>query len=132
MIPLQEMYLKYLNDFLTVERFANYYGMDLEDAQAIVTMGRDLHRSLTTEVEGWKNAQAWCVALTFSNNRVLNDKAQWIARNGESLEIRQKELYALAMDHVDAIFAMAPWAWDGGQSFDVVDWFEIVQHFEKD
>ena len=37
---LIEMYLNYYNKFLTVERFAERYGLDLEDAQIIIDMGR--------------------------------------------------------------------------------------------
>ncbi len=34
------LYLEYLNDFLTVERFAEYHQLELEDAQTIINLGR--------------------------------------------------------------------------------------------
>ena len=43
MQKLIKMYLKYLNDFLTVERFAEWHGLDIEDARTIIDMGRKYH-----------------------------------------------------------------------------------------
>ena len=38
-----ELYLSYLNDFLTVEAFANYYGLTTADADFIVATGRAIN-----------------------------------------------------------------------------------------
>jgi hypothetical protein len=35
-----ELYLSYRNDFLSVEAFAEYYGLSLMDANTIVRAGR--------------------------------------------------------------------------------------------
>jgi len=35
-----ELYLSYRNDFLTVEAFAAYYGLSMNTANSIVTIGR--------------------------------------------------------------------------------------------
>jgi len=37
-----DMYLDWRNNFLTVERFAEYYGMTLESAQFIIDTGRNI------------------------------------------------------------------------------------------
>ena len=37
-----EMYLDWINNFLTVERFAEYYEISLEQAQEIIDMGRKI------------------------------------------------------------------------------------------
>ena len=37
---LIEMYLKYWEQFLTIERFAEFYGLDVEDAEIIIEMGK--------------------------------------------------------------------------------------------
>ncbi len=34
------LYLEYLNDFLTVEKFAEYHQLEPEDAQTIISLGR--------------------------------------------------------------------------------------------
>jgi hypothetical protein len=40
MEQLIEMYLNYVNKFITVEKFAEWYGLDDEDALFIIEMGR--------------------------------------------------------------------------------------------
>jgi hypothetical protein len=35
-----EMYLNYVNKFITVDKFAEWYGLDVEDAHTIIEMGR--------------------------------------------------------------------------------------------
>jgi len=37
---LIEMYLNYVNKFLTVEKFAEWYGLDDEDAETIINLGK--------------------------------------------------------------------------------------------
>lgn len=36
-----QMYLDYFNDFLTVERFAAYYGISEEFAREVIEIGRE-------------------------------------------------------------------------------------------
>lgn len=40
MEQLIEMYLNYANKFITVEKFAEWYGLEEEDAYTIIEMGR--------------------------------------------------------------------------------------------
>ena len=44
---IADMYLEYLNDFLTIERFASYYDLSDYDASEIVSMGRKFHNERT-------------------------------------------------------------------------------------
>ena len=37
------MYLDWVNNFLTVERFAEHYGLDDDTASAVIDEGRALH-----------------------------------------------------------------------------------------
>jgi hypothetical protein len=37
------MYLDYVNNFLTVERFANYYGLTIKGAKSVIENGRKLN-----------------------------------------------------------------------------------------
>ena len=37
-----EMYYSYSNDFLTVEAFAEYYSLQVEQARLIIEWGRDM------------------------------------------------------------------------------------------
>jgi hypothetical protein len=45
----EELYLDYVNDFLTVERFANYYGMSKEYANHVIEIGRKLNNKELTK-----------------------------------------------------------------------------------
>lgn len=40
---LRAMYLDYLNNFLTVERFAAYHDISETDANSLIRMGRKYH-----------------------------------------------------------------------------------------
>jgi len=39
------LYLDWLNNFLTLERFAEYYGITLEEAAIVINTGRDDHEA---------------------------------------------------------------------------------------
>lgn len=41
---LIEMYLDYVNSFLTVEKFAEYYDLEKQDAFILIDLGRKYHR----------------------------------------------------------------------------------------
>jgi len=43
-----EMFLNYLNDFLTVEVFAEYYGMTISQANTTINIGRMQHNKNVT------------------------------------------------------------------------------------
>lgn len=40
---LAEMYLDYFNDFLTYDRFAEYYGLNIKEATNLIDLGRLAH-----------------------------------------------------------------------------------------
>ena len=44
---LNEMYVEYYNDFLTVERYASYKGMPLSLAKAAINAGRKINHNQT-------------------------------------------------------------------------------------
>lgn len=37
---LQKLYLSYTNDFISIQAFADYYGLTLEQAQSVIARGR--------------------------------------------------------------------------------------------
>ena len=41
----REAFLDYINNFLTVDRFASYYGWSVNDARQVIDDGRALHES---------------------------------------------------------------------------------------
>jgi hypothetical protein len=45
----QEMYLDWLNNFLTIERFAEWYAIGEEQAAAIISAGRKIHHQRVNE-----------------------------------------------------------------------------------
>ena len=40
-----KLYLSYVNDFLTISEFAEFYRISVEDALDIIKKGRELNRS---------------------------------------------------------------------------------------
>jgi len=40
---IEQLYLSYVNDFLTVERFAGHYNISVEKANKIINLGRKLN-----------------------------------------------------------------------------------------
>ena len=49
---LREYYLDWVNNFLTVARFAEYHGLTTKQAQQVIEMGRDLHESYCDMMKG--------------------------------------------------------------------------------
>lgn len=43
METIQKIYLSFVNDFLTIERFAEVHGLDVEDAETLIKMGKKYH-----------------------------------------------------------------------------------------
>ena len=43
------LYLDYANNFLTVENFAEYYGLTISEANQIINVGRDINERLALE-----------------------------------------------------------------------------------
>ncbi len=44
-----KMYLDWVNNFLTVERFAEYYGLSVEEASKVIDEGRILNTEARIE-----------------------------------------------------------------------------------
>jgi len=42
---VEELYLDYVNNFLTVECFSEYYGLSLEKGYRVIKIGRAINRS---------------------------------------------------------------------------------------
>jgi len=42
---LEGLYLEYFNNFLTVDRFAEYYGLDVTIANEVIFLGRVINNS---------------------------------------------------------------------------------------
>jgi hypothetical protein len=40
---LADLYLDWVNNFLTIERFAEYYGLDEDDAKALLEIAKKSH-----------------------------------------------------------------------------------------
>ena len=43
---LANFYLQYLNDFLTIEKFAAHHGMSEQDAAELLNLGRKFHEEI--------------------------------------------------------------------------------------
>ena len=48
-IELANLYLDYLNDFLTIERFAEYYDLSVTQATTLINLGREYHEERATK-----------------------------------------------------------------------------------
>ena len=44
-MELENMYLDYFNNFLTVGRFAEYYGISVKEANEIINLGRIINQN---------------------------------------------------------------------------------------
>lgn len=40
---LDFIFMDWFNNFLTVERFAEYYGLEIEQAEKVINVGRKIH-----------------------------------------------------------------------------------------
>lgn len=45
MYKLIELYLDYVNNFISVGAFADYYLLELEDAETLILMGKKYHEN---------------------------------------------------------------------------------------
>ena len=48
---LQETYLDYLNNFLTVERFSEYYEITSEQGELLIELGRSIHEDYVQQIK---------------------------------------------------------------------------------
>ena len=42
-VQVIDFYLDWFNNYLTVEKIAEHHGLDVDDAKALISMGRYLH-----------------------------------------------------------------------------------------
>jgi hypothetical protein len=49
MKTLQEIYLDWFNNFVTLQGFADHYGLSVDDADKLIAICRNVHLSLTGE-----------------------------------------------------------------------------------
>jgi len=42
---LQRIYLSWTNDFLTIDRFSEYYDLSESEASALIDLGREVHEN---------------------------------------------------------------------------------------
>lgn len=45
-----ELYLDYVNNFVTVERFAEHYGLSIDGANLIINQGRELQKPIELQI----------------------------------------------------------------------------------
>lgn len=64
------------------------------------------------EYQGWKNAQTWCVALTFDNSKKLQDQVLRKVKIYKTLDMIEIQLWRMALDNQKEIIEMAPWAFE--------------------
>jgi hypothetical protein len=51
---LKEMYLDYVNNFITIEKFGCYYDLEYTEALHVINLGRSIHITDTQMNEGVK------------------------------------------------------------------------------
>lgn len=54
---LADLYLEWWNDWLTIERFAEYHGVTVADATALISMGREYHEQRVARIKEVEAAQ---------------------------------------------------------------------------
>lgn len=55
---LADLYLEWWNDWLTVERFAEYHGVSVADATTLINMGREYHNQRAERIKEVESARA--------------------------------------------------------------------------
>lgn len=49
---LADLYLEFLNNYLTVDKFAEHYQISEQDAVSLLSMGKEHHNNRVDEVNG--------------------------------------------------------------------------------
>jgi hypothetical protein len=60
---LMEFYLDYVNNFITVERMAEYYEIEVDHCNSLISIGKYYHEQRVTRIkenEDYKNAKKRC------------------------------------------------------------------------
>ena len=55
---LADLYLEWWNDWLTVDRFAEYHGVTVADATTLISMGREYHEQRVARIKEVEAAQS--------------------------------------------------------------------------
>lgn len=50
-----QLYISYVNDFVSVEKFAEWHKLDIDDAELIIEMGRKYNERKSSEKKEFKN-----------------------------------------------------------------------------
>lgn len=80
--------------------------------------------------QGWKNPQTWCIALLIDNDRDLLTKAIEAVRETEYPHACEALLRKLVGSMPGRVFDMAPWAWESGDTLDLVSFTELREHYQ--
>ena len=48
---LQAIFLDWINNFISRERFAEYYGLTIEQANTLIELGREIHEGMVAEIK---------------------------------------------------------------------------------
>jgi len=49
-IQIIDFYLDWFNNYLTIEKIAEHHGLEVDEAKALITMGRYMHHRYIDEV----------------------------------------------------------------------------------
>lgn len=71
---LEELYLSYVNDFLTVERFASYYNLSVDAAKSIISRGKIVFLSHDGNRSHFLSNNIWYSKERFPEMRESNRK----------------------------------------------------------
>lgn len=55
---LADLYLEWWNDWLTLERFAEFHGVSVDDAEALINMGRQYHNQRAVRIKAVNEIKA--------------------------------------------------------------------------
>ena len=53
---LADLYLDWINNFLTIERFAEYYGLDEDDAKELLVLSKKCHEQRVDFIKDMEEA----------------------------------------------------------------------------
>jgi|TARA_R110002033_G_scaffold145125_1_gene182929 hypothetical protein len=56
-VQVIDFYLDWLNNYLTFEKIAEHHGLDVDDAKALISMGRYMHHRHVEMFDHQKEAQ---------------------------------------------------------------------------
>ena len=70
---LADLYLEWWNDWLTVDRFAEYHGVTVADATALISMGREYHEQRAARIKEVEAAQSLVSSCVESAEREVDN-----------------------------------------------------------